>query len=583
MAIKRESLTRREMLVGAGAVTASLGAVSLSSCQAERSGSWDQEADIVVVGSGVGAATAAVIAHENGDSVLVIEKASTPGGTSIKSAGVLWIPDNFTLREKGIEDGRDECLRYMARFSYPERYDAGSPTLGASASEFALLEAFYDNASPAVDKLREVGALNLAEWRMFALDRSAPDYLDNVPENKVPAGRALGPLTSEGTMGGGVHLMEQLIAALKARDLPLFTSHRVVRVVQNENGRVMGVEAESNGTVVSFRGRKAVIFATGGYVHNPDFVARYQRTHLYGSCAIPTANGDFINIAGAAGARLGNVGCAWRSQIVLEEALVSRILGAGVFYPPGDSMIQVNRHGVRAVNENRNYNDRTEAHAVYDASRAEFPNQLLFMVYDQRTAEAFAGVYPLPETPADAPHVLVGESVEALTARIGERLADIATETGGLALDAAFADNLKTTMARFSAFARAGRDEDFQRGEAAYDSEWHLVFSPMRTDTQWPANEHPSVTMHPFQDAGPYYAIILAAGALDTCGGPVVDARARVLDTNDEPIAGLYAAGNCIASPSREAYYGAGHTLALSLIYGYIAANAAHDEPSDMA
>ena len=111
MAGKRDSLTRREVLVGAGAVTASLGAVSLSSCQAERSGSWDQEADIVVVGSGVGAATAAVIAHENGDSVLVIEKASTLGGTSIKSAGVLWIPDNFTLREKGIEDGRDDCLR----------------------------------------------------------------------------------------------------------------------------------------------------------------------------------------------------------------------------------------------------------------------------------------------------------------------------------------------------------------------------------------------------------------------------------------------------------------------------------------
>ncbi len=72
--------------------------------------------------------------------------------------------------------------------------------------------------------------------------------------------------------------------------------------------------------------------------------------------------------------------------------------------------------------------------------------------------------------------------------------------------------------------------------------------------------------------------MILVAGALDTCGGPAIDASARVLDTGDEPIPGLYGTGNCIASPSGEAYYGAGHTLGLSLVFGFIAANAAHGE-----
>ncbi len=575
----KKGLTRRQLLAGAAA--ASLGTITLSACRAKAAGKWDYEADILVVGSGVGASTAAVVAHENGDAVIVIEKAPILGGTSAKSAGVLWIPNNFTLKAKGVADEKEDCLRYMARYSYPQTYDASSSSLGLSSSEYALLEASYDNASDAIDTLREKRALKVAEWRMFALDRSATDYLDHVPENKVPAGRALGPVKEDGTMGGGVDMMAQLGAALRERNIPILLGHRAMRLIVNEAGRVVGLEADSDGQVVSLRARKAVIFATGGYVHNPDFVANYQRSRLYGSCAMPWATGDFINIAGAGGARLGNMGGAWRTQILLEEALQSSKLAAGVFYPPGDSMLQVNKYGVRVVNENRNYNDRTEAHGIYNASQAEFPNQLLFMVYDQRTAEAFGGAYPLPSNPTGATHVLTGDSLDDLAERIEQRLNEVSSHTGGFSLAPAFADNLKATISRFNGFARKGDDQDFHRGDAAYDSEWHLVFSPMRTDTEWAPNDGPSVTMHPFRDEGPYYAIILAAGALDTNGGPVIDASARVLNTEDQPIAGLYGAGNCIASPSREAYWGAGHTLGLSLTFGYIAANAAHREPRD--
>jgi succinate dehydrogenase/fumarate reductase flavoprotein subunit len=200
------------------------------------------------------------------------------------------------------------------------------------------------------------------------------------------------------------------------------------------------------------------------------------------------------------------------------------------------------------------------------------------MIYDDRTAGAFAGAYPLPAQPDGAQYVLSGQTLDELTDAIRGRLGEITASTGSLDLDPSFRENLEMTIERFNRFAKQGEDEDFQRGKNAYDSEWHQVFSPMTRDSGWPKNEHPSVTMHPLRDEGPYYAIILAAGALDTCGGPIIDASARVLDGADQPVPGLYGAGNCVASPSRDAYYGAGHTLGMSMTFGYIAANAAHSE-----
>ena len=572
---KQKTITRRQALTGAGAVTTAIGLGSLTTACSSSDQHWDHKADMVIVGSGIGAATAAITAHDKGNKVIIVEKAGGFGGTSAKTAGVLWIPNNYTLKERGIEDTKEDCLKYLARFSYPEHYHADSENLGLSEHAYSLLEAFYDNSSNAIDSLRAAKALNTAEWRMFALDKATTDYLDHVPENKVPAGRALGVVTDDGTTGSGVDMMGQMEDAITARAIPVLTEHEAVKVIQDESGSVIGVEAISDGKMISIKASKGVIFGTGGYAHNPTAVERNQKSHMYGACAISMSTGDFINIAGKAGASIGNLSGAWRTQVVLEEALDYRYLAGGVFYPPGDSALQVNKYGVRAVNENRNYNDRTEVHGLYDSSQAEHPNQLMFMVYDQRTAELFGGVYPIPAVGGENSHILSGNTIAELTQALDTRLKELAPKTGDARLDANFSAQLTQTIHRYNEFARSGKDSDFHRGAAGYDTEWFGAFSPMNSNTEWESNPYPTVTMHPLRNEGPYYAMILGAGALDTNGGPVVNADAQVLDTNGSPIPGLYGAGNCIASPSRDAYWGAGCPLGLSCTFGFIAANAA--------
>jgi hypothetical protein len=122
---------------------------------------------------------------------------------------------------------------------------------------------------------------------------------------------------------------------------------------------------------------------------------------------------------------------------------------------------------------------------------------------------------------------------------------------------------------RFDAMARSGRDVDFRRGETPIEEVWAGAPRPGAA----------TATMYRFAAEGPYHCVILGAGALDTKGGPVIDPSARVLTPSGEPIAGLYGAGNCIASPAGQAYWGAGGTIGLALTYGFIAGREAAGAP----
>ena len=567
-----KKISRRQALgvAVAGGAAATLGSATHAESVIAQN-SWDREADIVCIGSGAASLAAASTAAAGGASVIVLEKAAVLGGTTAKSGAVIWIPNHFGLKARGIADPREACIQFLSRYAFPTLYSPDAPHCGLSEFDYDRIAAFYDNGSKAVDFFRAEGIFQLAEWRMWGLDQPAVDYLEHVPENMTPMGRSLAAVDGEGSFCWGIGMIQQMVAFLNKRNVPVLIEHAVKELLTDATGAVIGVLVETPEGLKRIRGRQAVIVATGGYAHNTDMIQRYQEVFAYGSCAMPSSQGDFIPLASRLGAQLGNLHGAWRCGVVLEQALENRSVGTGLFVPPGDSILLVNRLGQRFVNEHRNYNDRSRSHATFDPNRVEFPNEFQFMIYDQRIVETVGEQNGQPPIKPTESYVISGRTLSDLAQNIVARVEALAPRIGGYELDPSFVPNLESTVQSFNQYAKEGHDPDFGRGELPYDNAWQqLWWLPTYTETH-PENPYPNSSLHPFAEAGPYYAIILAPGLLDTNGGPLTDSNARVVDKDFQPIPGLYGAGNCICAPTRNAYAGAGGTLGPALTYGYIA------------
>jgi hypothetical protein len=203
---------------------------------------------------------------------------------------------------------------------------------------------------------------------------------------------------------------------------------------------------------------------------------------------------------------------------------------------------------------------------------------LVFMIFDQRTASLWQGFPPYLVQGTPANHIISASTWDELSDGIASRLKELSAYTGGFSLDPDFRGNLKQTVTRFNEFAKSGKDKDFSRGDFNYDREW-TTFPPTVPGTEWPPANSVNYTMYPLSGEGPYYAIILGAGTLDTNGGPIINSKSQVMSVDDKPIPGLYGAGNCIASPTANAYWGAGSTIGPAMTFGYIAGLNAAAEP----
>jgi 3-oxosteroid 1-dehydrogenase len=120
-------------------------------------------------------------------------------------------------------------------------------------------------------------------------------------------------------------------------------------------------------------------------------------------------------------------------------------------------------------------------------------------------------------------------------------------------------DEFTQTVTRFNGFARSGVDEDFHRGESAYDKYYGD-----------PTNK-PNPNLGELSHA-PYYAAKMVPGDLGTKGGIRTDVTGRALRDDGSIIEGLYAAGNVSAPVMGHTYPGPGGTIGPAMTFGYLAA-----------
>ncbi|MGE4431921.1 MAG: FAD-binding protein [Sphingobium sp.] len=533
---------------------------------------WDREADVVVLGSGGAAMTAAIAAHDFGaKDVVILEKTGMVGGTTAMSGGMLWIPNNHHQIEAGIPESDDDIVTYLDALA-PGQLDPD--TLGA-----------FMEAGP--EMIRYLADKTPVRFHAF-LD--FPDYQSYLPGAKADGGRSLDneafsfdrlgkwasrvnpskmayPLRGSlmeaisGTLdeatlaerdekdyrGLGQALAGSLFRAVLDRDIPVEFEKRARKLVK-DGDRIIGVVAEdADGRDFCVRARRGVVIATGGFEWNEDLVKTFLRGPLTGPVSVPENEGDGLLMAIEAGAQLGNMQHAFWMQSALEfkpqhrDAKPNYMLGSDERARPG--AILVNRSGKRFVNEAANYNALGKTLHAFDAGTHSYANLPYWLIIDQRYRDKYQTFNSPPGSPVPS-YMMQADTLEELAAIAG--------------IDP---DGLVATVARFNQMVRNGHDDDFNRGDATYDNFY------MWGDT---AFEPPYRTLGVI-DQGPYFAVKMEAGALGTAGGPRTNGEAQVLDWHGNPIPGLYAAGNVMAAVLGEAYGGAGGTLGPGMTFGYLA------------
>jgi len=555
---------------------------------------FDHVVDVLVIGSGGGGMTAALAADASGLDTLVVEKSAHFGGSTALSGGGIWVPGAPSQRKAGYVPDPDGVFDYLKRIT------------GGLVSDARLRQ--YVDAAPVMMEFLE----NLSPWFEFVWK---PGYADYYPE--LPGGSELGstinvPAIDLRKLGDeeenllqplalapkgiwfapkdlrlfyqvrqnwrgkavlikliwrmlrarvfgdrmaaiGQSLAARLRLAMKQQDIPLWLNSPMTELIADVDGTVSGAVVERDGRLQRIQARRGVILASGGFDHDME----WRRQHLPElekdwSFGNPAAMGDGIRAGEKVGGSTDLLDEAWwfpamcwpdgRLQFMLNERMMP-------------SQFVVNGDGKRFINEAAPYMDF--AHAMIDGHRSGVAHIPCWLITDIRSFHRYVvgGHLPIPKVPfppaptgwkvpeawLDSGIVKEAKSFDELAAKIDVPAA-----------------NLKATAERFNELARKDHDDDFNRGDSAYDNYYGDPTLP-------------NPNLYPLGKP-PYYAFQIILGDLGTSGGLRTDEFARVLRDDDTIVKGLYAVGNASAAVMGRSYAGAGATIGPAMTFGYVAA-----------
>ena len=451
------------------------------------------ETDVVVVGAGGAGMTAAINAAHAGKNVLIVEKMPYAGGNSTKAtggmnaAGTKYQAQIEFTNAKGVEN---TLATAKEKWAGNEAITALAETVQKQWDAYqADPQGYFDTPElMALDTM--IGGKGINDpalvTTLTTASASAIDWLDTIgaplPKLAFSGGASVSRIHSPADGNGvGAYLVTSFLKVLDDMQIPVMYNTRATSIIM-EDGKAVGIQAESPDTVYTVRA-KSVVLATGGYGANMDMITQYKPS-LAGSVTTnaPGATGDGIVMATAVGAATRDL-----DQIQLHPTVeqgTSMLITEGV---RGDGAILVNQQGLRFVNEMLTRDQVSAAELQQEGSCA-------YVIFDQRLREGLK---------ASEKYIKTGIVEEAPTIdELGEKLG----------MDGSV---LAKTLADWNGYVAAQNDPDFGRATA----------------------------MDHDLSQGPYYAIKVAPGIHHTMGGLVIDTEAHVLNENHQPIPGLFAAG----------------------------------------